>query len=45
MLSLVAEGMGVALIPASLNGLFPGRIKVTPLGKDAPRADVFLSQR
>lgn len=44
-LSLVAEGMGVALIPSSLQGLFPGRIKVTPLGKDAPHADVYAVQR
>jgi DNA-binding transcriptional LysR family regulator len=44
-LSLVAEGMGVALIPSSLQALFPGRIKVTPLGKDAPHADVYAVQR
>nr|MDP2191019.1 LysR substrate-binding domain-containing protein [Rhodoferax sp.] len=45
MLSLVAAGMGVALIPSSLRSLFPDRIKVTSLGKDAPHADVYAVQR
>lgn len=45
LLSLVGAGMGVALIPSSLRGLFPDQIKVIPLGKEAPHADVYAVQR
>ena len=43
--SLVAAGMGVALIPWSLRDLFSDRVQLVPLGKNAPHADVYAVQR
>lgn len=44
-LSLVAAGIGVALIPASLQNLFPAEVRVATLGMGAPNADVYAVQR
>lgn len=44
-LSLVAAGMGVALVPASLGTVFGDRVVLKPLGAHAPRADVYAVQR
>jgi len=44
-LSLVAAGLGVALAPASLAGLFTERVRFVPLGRQAPRADVYAVRR
>lgn len=44
-LSLVAAGIGVALVPASLQNLFADRVRVVSLGRDAPHADVYAVQR
>ena len=44
-LSLVAAGLGVALVPSSLGMLFGPRVVFKPLGTKAPRADVHAVQR
>lgn len=44
-LSLVAAGLGVALVPASLAELYPERVRRVRLGREAPRADVYAVQR
>ncbi|WP_462388469.1 LysR substrate-binding domain-containing protein [Acidovorax sp. Q11] len=44
-LSLVAAGLGVALVPSSLGALFAPRVVFKPLGAKAPRADVHAVQR
>ena len=44
-LSLVAAGLGVALVPSSLGMLFGPRVVFKPLGAKAPRADVHAVQR
>lgn len=44
-LSLVSVGLGVALVPSSLGGLFGSRVAMRALGARAPRADVHAVQR
>jgi LysR family transcriptional regulator, benzoate and cis,cis-muconate-responsive activator of ben and cat genes len=44
-LSLVAAGIGVALIPRSLQNLYPQSVRITELGRQAPHADVYAVQR
>lgn len=44
-LSLVAAGLGVALVPSSMGALFGSRVLMRPLGTRAPRGDVYAIQR
>ncbi len=44
-LSLVAAGLGVALVPLSMGVLFGNRVVLKALGAKAPRADVHAVQR
>lgn len=43
--SLVAAGMGVALIPQSLTHIYPHAIAFIPLASDEPHSDVYAVQR
>jgi DNA-binding transcriptional LysR family regulator len=44
-LSLVAAGMGVALIPQSLTHIYSNAIAFIPLASDEPHSDVYAVQR
>lgn len=44
-LSLVAAGLGVALVPSSLGALFGSKVFLQSLGARAARADVYALQR